>query len=98
MYHNSSFECGVCGEQVPANAVVCPSCGADENTGLREDTRETDPLSELGLFDEEAYDYDEFLEREFGEDRKGDRRSHLHPIWIFGGIIALIAMVYWATK
>src|SRR3954463_1087673 len=29
--------CPVCGEEVPRNALACPECGADHNSGWRED-------------------------------------------------------------
>ncbi|MEM6259318.1 MAG: zinc-ribbon domain-containing protein [Planctomycetota bacterium] len=32
------FICPVCGEEVKANALACPHCGADEETGWSEDT------------------------------------------------------------
>jgi hypothetical protein len=54
-YLNSPFECGVCGKKLAANARVCLGCGADEKTGLREDTWGTDAASELGFIDEEPF-------------------------------------------
>ncbi|MEM6504702.1 MAG: zinc-ribbon domain-containing protein [Planctomycetota bacterium] len=32
------FICPVCGEEVKADALACPHCGADEETGWSEDT------------------------------------------------------------
>jgi hypothetical protein len=54
--------CPNCGADVPSNARVCPDCGADESTGWSE----TAHASGLGL-PEESFDYNEFVEREFGQ-------------------------------
>ena len=67
-YLNSPFSCGVCGKRLAANTLACPHCGADENTGLRDSTWDTDAASELEFFDDEAFDYDAYLQSEFGED------------------------------
>ena len=32
------FTCPVCGEQVQANALACPGCGSDDETGWSPDT------------------------------------------------------------
>jgi hypothetical protein len=100
-YLNSPFECGVCGKKLAANARVCLGCGADEKTGLREDTWGTDAASELGFIDEEGFDYDAFLEEEFGKDGKdgkAKKKHHLHPVWWAVGIFLLIAMLYAALS
>ena len=52
--------CPVCGEDVPANALACPGCGADHNSGWKEDT-----YNGLDLPDDD-FDYDQFIEQEFG--------------------------------
>ncbi len=53
--------CPNCGAQVPRGARACPACGADEQTGWSEEAQSQD----LGLPDEN-FDYDDFVEREFG--------------------------------
>ncbi|HTV63135.1 MAG TPA: zinc-ribbon domain-containing protein [Verrucomicrobiae bacterium] len=57
--------CPNCGADIPRNAKVCPECGADENTGWSDAARS----GGLGLPDEE-FDYDEFVKREFGTEKK----------------------------
>ena len=52
--------CAHCGADIHPNARACPECGADESTGWEEDY-----APDLGL-DEDEFDYDEFVEREFG--------------------------------
>jgi len=73
--------CPICGEEVPPRALACPECGADENSGWREDGE-----------DEESFDYDEFVEREF---KAGRPRRSLHPLWIVTAIILLAAFFWW---
>jgi uncharacterized membrane protein YvbJ len=54
--------CPNCGADVPWGAKACPECGSDEETGWSEET----DTGSLGL-PEESFDYDEFVEREFGK-------------------------------
>lgn len=54
--------CPNCGALVPDDAMSCPDCGADENTGWND--RATG--QRLDLPDDE-FDYDTFIEEEFSE-------------------------------
>src|SRR5208283_3984588 len=54
--------CPNCGAEVPAGAKACPACGADERTGWSEEAY----VGGLNLPDE-TFDYDEFVDREFGK-------------------------------
>ena len=54
--------CPNCGADVPRNARACPECGSCEETGWGE----ASGTEGLGLPDEE-FNYDDFVEREFGE-------------------------------
>ena len=60
--------CPNCGVAVPPNAKACPGCGSDEQTGWSEAAAAAD----LGLPDE-SFDYDRFVEEEFGEHRPQPR-------------------------
>jgi hypothetical protein len=65
-YHNSRPKtpkvCPVCGEDVPRRALACPECGADHNSGWKEDA---DVYDSVDLPDEE-FNYDDFVQKEFG--------------------------------
>ena len=74
----------MCGEDVPRNALACPECGADHNSGWREDADVYDGV-DLG---DEQFDYDEFLQNEFGS---GPKPRHIKPIWWIAAIVLLIA-------
>ena len=68
-------ECPVCGTEVQARARACPECGADERSGWREIE-----------FAEDSFDYQEFLAREFGQEKP---RAGLHPLWWITALILL---------
>jgi len=82
--------CPVCGEDVPRGASACPECGADHNSGWREDAERYDGVD---LPDE--FDYDEFTRREFGSSPKPEGMS---PIWWITAIILVaLTLLYLLT-
>lgn len=76
--------CPVCGEDVPPRALACPECGADHNSGWKEDTADG-----LDLPDED-FNYEEFTKREFGT-----AKSSIKPIWWITAVILLAAFAFW---
>ena len=79
--------CPVCGEDVPRGALACPECGADHNSGWREDAESYDGVD---LPDE--FDYEEFTRREFGSSRKP---AGISPMWwITAIVLALLTLIY----
>ena len=76
--------CPVCGEDVPRGATACPECGADERSGWREDADESGGLD---LPDEE-FNYDEFVEREFGG---GVKPPGISWVWWAAAVAVLLA-------
>jgi len=88
--------CPVCGEEVPRNALACRECGADHESGWREDAFVYDGLNLPEDPDDEDFDCDPFLEREFGHksDHQGFRfPNHIHPLWWITAIFCLLAFV-----
>jgi hypothetical protein len=82
--------CPNCGEELPRRAVVCPACGSDEKTGWSEDAY----ASSLDL-PEEEFDYDKFVEKEFGSEKK-KLPTHIRPIWFITAILILISFaIFW---
>jgi hypothetical protein len=76
--------CPVCGADVPPNASACPACGADEETGWSEKAR----YDELGIpDDEENFNYNEFIKREF--EGAGPKRR-LQGLWTIVAIAILL--------
>jgi hypothetical protein len=85
--------CPNCGAEVPPKARACPECGADEHTGWSDEAR----LGGLNLPDED-FDYDDFVQREFGAKKSPVPRG-VHWFWWLVALAALaaFAMVWlWA--
>jgi hypothetical protein len=80
--------CPHCGADVPRNARACPACGSDESTGWSDDAR----TSGLDLPDE-TFDYDAFVENEFGGTRRAPARRGLHWFWWLIAIGLLIGFI-----
>lgn len=79
--------CPVCGEDVPRNALACPECGADHNSGWREDAASYD-----GVDLPEDFDYDEFTRKEFGSSPKPSGISAIW--WITAIALLLLTLLY----
>ncbi|MEI6337793.1 MAG: zinc-ribbon domain-containing protein [Verrucomicrobiota bacterium] len=73
--------CPVCGEDVPPRALACPECGADHNSGWKEDA---DTTGALDLPDED-FNYDDFVKEEFG----GGSQRGIKLRW---GIVAAVLL------
>jgi hypothetical protein len=71
--------CPVCGEDVPRGALACPQCGADHNSGWREDADTYDGVD----LPEHDFNYDDFVKQEFGFQAKP---AGLKTIWWIVGI------------
>jgi hypothetical protein len=78
--------CPVCGEEVPRNALACPECGADHNSGWKEDA----DAEGLAGEDPDDFDYDQFLEDEFGTPRK---QGGIKRLWWVTAVVLLFAFV-----
>jgi len=75
--------CPVCGEDVPARALACPGCGADETSGWK---------TEAEQYEEEPFDYDRVIEVEFrGRPR---RTSGLTRFWWIVAILVLAGLLW----
>ena len=74
--------CPNCGTAVPNGASACPECGADEDAHAQG----------LGIPDED-FDYDEFVEREFGEEKPSVKPQGLHWFWWLVGLGLLTALI-----
>ena len=82
--------CPVCGEDIPRKALACPECGADHNSGWREDADATDALGGT----EDDFDYEQFVQEEFGDAAKP---RGIKTIWWISAIVLLLALaLMWA--
>jgi zinc-ribbon domain len=81
--------CPNCGAEIPPKARACPECGADEQTGWSEQAR----ADGLGL-PEENFDYEDFVECEFGARSPVPRGIHWFW-WVIALAVAAAFMAYW---
>ncbi len=89
-----SFPCPVCGEEVPEGALSCRACGADDETGWKQDP-ETEAqgldLPESSL-DDEAYE--DFVKTEMdGERPETDGPSGTGLLLVVLGVLAVAALL-----
>ena len=78
--------CPVCGEDVPRGALACPECGADHQSGWKEDA---DRIDAVDLPDED-FNYAEFVQQEFGSSLKP---AAIKPIWWIVALLLIVAFV-----
>lgn len=79
--------CPNCGADVPRNAKACPECGSDERTGWSEDAA----YDSLDLPGDDDFDYDKFIENEFGGGDPG--RKKLGILWVVAAVALLVALM-----
>jgi hypothetical protein len=79
--------CPLCGEDIPRNALACPECGADYNSGWREDA---DTYDAVDLPDED-FNYDEFVRQEFGS--SSPKAGAVKKLWWITAILVIVAFI-----
>jgi uncharacterized membrane protein YvbJ len=84
--------CPVCGEDVPRGSLACPECGADHNSGWREDAGAHDALD----LPDEDFNYDKFVREEFGSAAKP---AGVKIVWWIVAIVLIVvcAVIYFAA-
>ncbi len=80
--------CPVCGAEVPPKARACPECGADDSAGWNEDRATYDGLDLPG----DEFDYNAYLEREFGEQGPSPKKRWPY-LCVIGAILVLITLL-----
>jgi hypothetical protein len=81
------FSCPACGELVPGGAKSCPECGACERSGWSEDA----DADGLDLDDPDGkFDYDRFVEDEFGG---GAKPRGIGRLWAIAAAVLLAALL-----
>ncbi len=73
--------CPICGEDLEPHYLSCPNCGSCHATGWKSDA------SGDGLGLDEDFDYDEFVEREFGN---GAPPRRGRAAWVYWVALALL--------
>jgi hypothetical protein len=90
-----SFVCPNCGTDVPANAASCPGCGADDDTGWKDDPEtEAQGIAPDPMTDE---DYDDYVRSDFGGEKietKGPSAwGFFLVVLLIGAVAALLGLV-----
>ncbi len=80
------FDCPICGGRVPAKAKACPHCGACDKTGWNEEATSSDGLD----LPDDTFDYDQFVQEEFGTPAKP---KPFAKIWRITGIVLALVVV-----
>jgi ribosomal protein L40E len=86
------FLCPCCGARVAVGAKFCRECGADPEVGWDSEGLNSDLTG--GYQDDEDFDYDEFIAREFpqqAEPRPG--RILRRAVWTFLVLIVCAALI-----
>ena len=88
------FVCPHCGANVPAGAMSCRDCGADDETGWSENAGEwEDNVPSSGHGSDDELDYDEFIARELPNQAPVSGRRR---VWTVVVAIVILAFLIWA--
>jgi uncharacterized membrane protein YvbJ len=84
--------CPNCGAEVPRNAKACPECGSDETTGWSDE-------AQTGNLDlpEEEFDYDKFVDREFGGKKPVPHGIHWFW-WVVAVLLVGLFVAFWLRR
>jgi hypothetical protein len=86
------FLCPCCGARVAAGAKFCRECGADAEVGW--DTEAFDGDVTGGYQDDDDFDYDEFIAREFPQQAEPQPgRIVRRAVWILLVLIVCAALI-----
>ena len=87
------FLCPNCGARVAVGAKFCRECGADAEVGWDPEGFDSDPAG--GYQDDEDFDYDEFIGREFPEQAEPQRGRVLRrAVWAVLVLIVCGALIF----
>jgi len=78
--------CPVCGEDVPRDALACPNCGADHNSGWGEHAETYDAVD----LPDDDFNYEEFVKQEF---ESSQETAGIKPVWWITAILLIVAFI-----
>ena len=89
-----TFRCPHCGAEVKTGSPSCPACGSDEKTGWSEGADVWGADVPTGYADDDEFDYDEYIEHEFGASEAKPRRLCMgSPLLIVLIILAVVGLM-----
>ncbi len=74
---------------MPRKALACPECGADHDSGWREEAASID--ADGGS----DFDYEEYVAREFGSP---GGHTGMHPLWWITALVLLLILVFFFLR
>ena len=84
-------QCPVCGEWVPRGAAACDDCGACAKSGWKKNAETYDGLD----LPDEDFDYDEFVQREFGTGKPSkDKSRDTFWRWVAAIVLGVLVLGY----
>ena len=83
--------CPNCGTEIPSEAKACLECGSCEETGWSEQAHYED----IGVDYDDSFDYESFVDEEFGDGRNRLRKSPMQWIWMIVAFILIILLLKW---
>ena len=95
---SAEFRCPTCANPLSPNARSCGRCGTRREGGTWLTPESADGLG----IDDESFDYDDFIRREFGEGGKGGnwftRMSAKERFWWVVAVVTLVAFAALAFR
>jgi hypothetical protein len=82
---DESFLCPHCGEEVAAGFDFCRQCGASAESGWNDDVLDFDE----GYADDDEFDYDEFINREFPQHAAAQSKPSLWRLLFIALVVIL---------
>ncbi len=82
------FVCPHCGAEVRRGARACPECGSDDATGWAEDAEKWGAGIPTGYAEDDEFDYEEFVQREF----HGGKKAALPRLLIILALLAALVL------
>jgi hypothetical protein len=90
------FTCPSCGAKVRVGAKFCRECGASDESGWGEDDSFDDDGTPAGYADDDDFDYDDFVRREF-PDRSPARSKGWAKRLAMGVVVAIVIAAFLAS-
>jgi hypothetical protein len=84
--------CPVCGEDVPPKSVACPDCGADYESGWKDDD------TNYGALDLPDWAYEDDEEKVVRPKFHRPSRTGMNPLWRWVALGLLTLWAWWLVK
>ena len=83
--------CPNCGSEIPADSKACPECGSCEETGWSENAQ----YESIGVDYDDSFDYESFVDKEFGDGRNRRAKSPMQWVWMIVAFLLIVLFLKW---